>query len=65
MIDKYSNLINKLQKNQDMIEVKLIMDELSSKVESSYLFDLIEKIKNNNNNILSEKNDLKEKNDEN
>ena len=63
--DKYSNLINKLQKNQDMIEVKLIMDELSSKVESSYLFDLIEKIKNNNNNILSEKNDLKEKNDEN
>ena len=25
--DKYFNLINKLQKNQDMIEVKLIMDE--------------------------------------
>ena len=66
--DKYFNLINKLQKNQDMIEVKLIMDEISSKVDSSYLFELIEKMQNNNNinnnNILSNNNEKnEEKND--
>ena len=72
--EKYFNLIDTLKKNQDIIEVKLIMDEISSKVESSYLFDSIENIKKNNfnNNILNvnkdkkeeKKNDLNEKNDE-
>jgi len=60
MNDKHIEIFEKIQRNEENIEVRLIMDEMSSQVDSQYIIDLIQKSKNVEFELDNRLNDLKD-----
>ena len=60
MNEKHIEIFEKIQRNEENIEVRLIMDEMSSQVDSQYIIDLIQKSKNVEFELNNRLNDLKD-----